>query len=243
MELLITWASRGIGKAIAQRLQYQYALVLHASSYESIEDTLTGLDEPAKHSVLCADLADPIATKNFCNELRKKFSTSLVAVVNNAGITIDKSLLFQPEGDIDRILQVNLKAPILISKTAFKIFHANGRGTIINMGSCVGDMGNAFQAVYAASKAGVVAFSKSLAREAGALLPTHNIRVLSVAPGYIETDMTDKIPEQDKQKYMGNIPSKRLGTPGEVASLIRFLLSDEGAYINGSEIKINGGIV
>lgn len=243
MQVLITGASRGIGRAIALRLQSEYSLVLHASSRESLTPLFNELDEPEKHDFLCADFCDPAATKGFCTELRKRYAGSLIAVVNNAGITIDKSLLFQPETDVDKILQVNLKTPILICKAAFKIYHANGRGTIINIGSCVGETGNAFQAVYAASKAGLVAFSKSLAREAGALIPAHNIRVLSVAPGYIETEMTDKIPNHEKLKYLGNIPSRRLGSATEVAALIGFLLSDEGGYINGSEIKINGGIV
>jgi 3-oxoacyl-[acyl-carrier protein] reductase len=242
MNILITGASKGIGRAMALRLQGKYSLVLHASSEGTIAPLFGELDNPEHHHKLVADLSDPAAVKNFCSELKQKFSGNLYCVINNAGVTIDKSLLFQPEADIDRMLQVNLKAPIMISKTAFKIFHTREKGVIINMGSCVGEMGNAFQGVYAATKAGLTAFSKSLAREAGALLPKHSIRVFSISPGYIETDMTEKIPEQEKLKYMANIPSQRLGQPGEVAALVEFLLSEEAAYINGSEIKINGGI-
>jgi len=243
MKVLVTGASKGIGRAIALRLQGQYSLILHASSAESLSDVWNELDAPGRHEQLCADLSDSDALKSFCTQIRKNYSDSLYCVINNAGITLDKPLLFQPETDIDRILQVNLKAPVMICKAAYKIFHAQGKGVIINMSSCVGETGNAFQSVYAASKAGLVAFSKSLAREAGALLPAHSIRVLTVSPGFIETEMTAKIPETDKQKYKENIPDKRLGQPEEVASLIAFLLSGEADYMNGSEIKINGGIV
>lgn len=242
MHVLITGASRGIGKAIALTLQDSYSLVLHATSEESLAAVMNDLKQPGNHSALCADLSDAAAVKNFCSELKKQFGSSLYAVVNNAGVTLDKSLLFQPEGDIDKMLQVNLKAPILISKTAFKIFHGTRMGVIINMSSCIGEMGNAFQSVYAATKAGLVAFSKSLAREAGSLLPDHAIRVLSISPGYIETSMTNNIPQQEKEKYLGNIPAKRLGGAEEVANLVKFLLTNEAGYINGSEIKINGGI-
>lgn len=241
-KVLITGASRGIGRAIALQLQSEFSLILHATSVESLSALKAELSEPDRHETLCADLSDAGQLKEFCSQLKKNHASNLYAVINNAGITLDKSLLFQPESDIDRMLNVNLKAPILISKTAFKIFHTPGRGVIVNMGSCVGESGNAFQSVYAATKAGLTAFSKSLAREAGALKQEHDIRVLSVSPGFIETDMTGKLPEAEKQKYLGGIPSKRLGQPSDVASLVSFLLSREASYINGSEIKINGGL-
>lgn len=243
MKVLITGASKGIGKAMALKLQEQYSLVLHASAEESLASVWQGLSDPGKHSKLCADLSDAAVVKEFCSQVKKQCADDLYAVINNAGITLDKPLLFQPESDIDKILQVNLKAPIMISKTAFKIFHGKQKGVIINISSCVGEMGNAFQSIYAASKAGLVAFSKSLAREAGALLQQHEIRVFTVSPGYIQTSMTDKIPEAEKTKYMSSIPAKRLGQASEVANVVAFLLSPEAAYINGSEIKVNGGIV
>jgi len=243
MKVLITGASKGIGKAIAIKLQANYELVLHASTEDSLAGIWSELAHPHRHMRLCADLADAEAVKRFCVDIKKQCGDNLYCVINNAGITIDKSLLFQREADIDKLLQVNLKAPMMISKAAFKIFHAKERGVIINMGSCVGEMGNAFQCVYAATKAGLAAFSKSLAREAGALLPQHAIRVFSISPGYIETAMTGKIPAVDKMKYAEQIPSKRLGQPEEVAALVAFLLSAEAGYINGSEIKINGGVV
>lgn len=243
MQVLITGASKGIGRAIALKLQHEYTLVLHASSEETLAPLLAELNEPERHYKLCADLSDPAAVKDLCGRLKKQCADQLYGLINNAGTTLDKSLLFQPDADIERMLNVNLKAPIMISKAAFKIFHMKQKGVIINMGSCVGEMGNAFQSVYAATKAGLVAFSKSLAREAGALLPEHAIRVLSISPGYIETGMTDKIPDEEKAKYMGNIPARRLGQPEDIANLVSFLLTEQAGYINGSEIKINGGIV
>ena len=232
-----------MGKALALRLQHDFELVLHASRLENLAGLWLQLDDPTRHHMLCADLSDGKALRDFCQALRKQHGADLAAVINNAGITRDKSLLFQPEADIDELLQVNLKAPMMISKTAFKIFHAREMGVIINISSCIGEMGNAFQCVYAAAKAGLVAFSKSLAREAGALLPNHSIRVFSVSPGYIATDMTEKIPEAERLKYEAGIPARRLGTPEEVAGVVAFLLTKEAAYVNGSEIKINGGIL
>lgn len=242
LKVLITGATRGIGKAIALLLQEDYTLLLHGTALDKFTALRGELTNPEKHTFLCSDLSTAQGIKELCSEL-KKHSDTLYAVVNNAGITIDKSLLFQPESDVDAMINVNLKAPILISKTAFKIFNLKNEGVIINMGSCVGESGNAFQSIYSATKAGLTAFSKSLAREAGALKQVHNIRVLSIAPGFIETDMTANLPEAEKQKYLSGIPSKRLGQPNDVASLVKFLLSNSASYINGSEIKINGGII
>jgi 3-oxoacyl-[acyl-carrier protein] reductase len=182
------------------------------------------------------------ALLDFCKQLKKEHGNDLYAVVNNAGITFDKSLLFQPEREIDTMLQVNLKAPIMICKTVMKIFSLRKKGVIINMSSCAGETGNAFQSVYAATKAGLSALSKSLAQEVAALNEEHQIRILSVSPGFIETDMTASIPEPVKQKYLQMIPAKRYGRADEVANTIAFLISDQAAYINGSNISVNGGL-
>jgi 3-oxoacyl-[acyl-carrier protein] reductase len=123
-----------------------------------------------------------------------------------------------------------------------KIFTLSKCGVIINISSCVGETGNDFQSVYAATKAGLVALSKSLAQEAAALNEEHQIRVLSVSPGYIETDMTDAIPQAEKDKYLQKIPSKRFGKAEDIAEAISFLLSDKASYINSTNIQINGGM-
>ncbi|WP_231460037.1 MULTISPECIES: SDR family oxidoreductase [unclassified Pedobacter] len=236
-KVLITGASRGIGFEIAKKLANKYELILHATSEQSFSETLPNT------SLLCADFSNHEEVNNFCKSLKKLHGKDLYAVVNNAGITFDKSLIFQPEDEIDKMLQINLKTPILICKTAMKIFGLNKKGVIINISSCVGESGNAFQSVYAATKAGLIAFSKSIAKEIGILNQDHNIRVVTVSPGFIESDMTDKIPEGEKANYLKMVPAGRFGKADEIANAVSFLISDEASYINGSNIQINGGIL
>ena len=236
-KILITGASRGLGLAISNALSKEYTLILHATRKESF----TSIDP--KHHLLCADLSDPNELSEFCKRLKKEHGDTLYGVINNAGITFDKPLVYQPELEIDRILQVNLKAPIMICKAVMKQFLLNKRGVIINVSSCVGETGNAFQAVYSATKAGLTALSKSLAREVAALSEEHNIRILSIAPGFIETEMTEKVPENFRQVYKKAIPANRFGNVNEVADVVAFLISDKASYINGTNININGGIL
>ena len=235
-KVLITGASRGLGLAISKLLAPHYHLILHASTPESFTETIADSD------ILCADLSDAEQLAEFCKQLKKQHGSELYGVINNAGVTFDNSIIYQPEKHIDAMLNVNLKAPIMICKTVMKLFSANGGGVIINMSSIVGQSGNAFQAVYSATKAGLVAFSKSLAQEAAAISDQHNIRVLCVSPGYIETDMTANIPAEMKEKYLKMIPAQRLGNPNDVAETICFLLSDKASYINGTNVHINGGL-
>ncbi|MFA5244154.1 MAG: SDR family oxidoreductase [Pedobacter sp.] len=236
-KILITGASRGLGLAISNILSKEYTLILHATREESFSHV-----DP-KHHLLCADLSDPAQLNKFCKRLKKEHGDSLYGVINNAGVTFDKPIIYQPENEIDRLLQVNLKAPIMICKAVMKQFLLNKHGVIINISSCVGETGNAFQAVYSATKAGLAALSKSLAREVSALNEEHNIRILSVSPGFIETDMTHKIPDNYKQEYLKAIPANRFGKVDEVAEVVAFLLSEKASYINGTNININGGIL
>jgi 3-oxoacyl-[acyl-carrier protein] reductase len=236
-KILITGASKGLGLAISKKLAPDYELILHASKPESFTELIPG------SRILCADFTDNEQIAGFCKQLKKDYGQSLYGVINNAGLTYDKPLNFQPEREIDAMLNVNLKAPIMICKTALKIFGLLNCGVIINISSIVGETGNAFQSVYAATKAGLTALSRSLAQEAAALNENHNIRVLSVSPGFVETDMTAGIPEKIKEKYLGMIPAKRFGTADDVAETIAFLLSDKASYINGTNIHINGGLI
>ncbi|RCH53654.1 short-chain dehydrogenase [Mucilaginibacter hurinus] len=236
-KILITGASRGLGLAISKKLSANYTLILHASKPESFSHI-----EPGSH-ILCADLTDSEQINNFCKVLKKEHGDELYGVINNAGLTFDKPLLFQPEREIEAMLNVNLKAPIMICKTAMKIFSLNKSGVIINMSSIVGQTGNAFQAVYSATKAGLATLSRSLAQEAATAGDGHSIRVLSVSPGFIETDMTDAIPEAEKEKYLKMIPAKRFGQVEDVAETVAFLLSDKAGYINGTTINVNGGLL
>lgn len=235
-KILITGASKGLGLAISKKLSTQYQLILHASSPESFTTTIPNSE------LMFADFSDTEQVASFCKQLKKEHGDSLYAVINNAGVTFDNSLIFQPEKAIDTMLNVNLRAPILICKTAMKLFSLSKTGVIINISSVVGQTGNAFQSVYAATKAGLVALSKSLAQEAAALNEEHSIRVLSVSPGFVETDMTDKLPAAEKEKYLKMIPSKRFGKAEDVADLISFLLSDQAFYVNGTNIHVNGGL-
>jgi 3-oxoacyl-[acyl-carrier protein] reductase len=236
-KILITGASRGLGFAISKALSAEYTLILHATRKESF----TNVDP--KHHLLCADLSDPNELNDFCKRLKKEHGDTLYGVINNAGVTFDKSLIYQPENEIDKMLHVNLKAPIMICKAVLKQFLLNKQGVIINLSSCVGETGNAFQAVYSATKAGLAALSKSLAREVSALSEEHAIRILSIAPGFIETEMTDSVPEKFRQEYLKAIPANRFGNVNEVAEVVAFLMSDKASYINGTNININGGIL
>ena len=236
-KVLITGASKGLGLAIAKKLSAEYELILHASKKESF----TGVEQGSHF--LCADFSDNDQINAFCKQLKAEHGDTLYAVINNAGVGFDKSLIYQPEREIDAMLNVNLKAPIMICKTAMKIFNQNKEGIIINISSVVGETGNAFQSVYATTKAGLVALSKSLAQEAAVAGKGHNIRVLCVSPGFIETDMTAGIPEAEKTKYLNMIPAKRFGKADEVADAIAYLLSGKASYINGTNIHINGGLL
>ncbi|ADY51239.1 short-chain dehydrogenase/reductase SDR [Pseudopedobacter saltans DSM 12145] len=235
-KVLITGASSGLGLALAKRLNQDYCLILHASKEENIKELREG------NYVLAADFSNPDELNEFCKKLKKDHGDDLFAVINNAGITIDKPLVFQPERDIDKMLMVNLKAPIMITKTVIKLFGLKKRGVVIQMSSCVAETGNAFQSVYSAAKAGLIAFTKSIAKEVANLYDNHRIRVLSVSPGFIETPMTDAVPQTEKEKYLTMIPAQRFGKPEEVAETIAFLLSEKASYINGSNIDINGGL-
>lgn len=236
-KILITGASRGIGLAISKKLFPDYELILHATKKESFSDTLHGCH------FLYADLGDSVQLADFCKQLKKEHGDDLYGVINNAGVTYDKPLNYQPDREIDAMLNINLRAPIMICKTAMKIFGLLNRGVIINMSSVVAESGNAFQSVYAATKAGLTALSRSLAQEAATLNEQHNIRVFSVSPGFIETDMTSSIPEKFREKYLNLIPAKRFGKAEDVAETIAFLLSEKASYINGTNIHINGGLI
>ena len=235
-KVLITGASRGLGLAISKLLAPDYHLVLHASAPESFTETIPDSD------MLCADLSDAEQLTEFCKQLKKQHGSELYGVINNAGVTFDNSIIYQQEKHIDAMLNVNLRAPILICKTVMKLFAANGEGVIINMSSVVGESGNAFQAVYAATKAALVAFSRSLAQEAAVMNDPNNVRVLCVSPGFIDTDMTANIPAEMKEKYLKMIPAKKMGTPEDIAETIYFLLSEKASYINGTNVHVNGGL-
>lgn len=242
-KVLVTGASRGIGKATALTLAEDgYSLILHASQPSSLDGLVEEIPPGTNYEVMTADFSSEEETLKFASVL-KKAHKDLYAIISNAGIALDKPLAYQPLADINRLIQVNLKAPILLAKAAMKIFSRSKQGVFISLSSCVGEMGNAFQAVYAATKAGNVAMCKSLCKEIGLLNENHQVRFLTVSPGVIETDMVQSLSDDIKEKYLANIPANRAGNAQEVANALSFLLSDEASYINGSDIKINGGLL
>jgi 3-oxoacyl-[acyl-carrier protein] reductase len=159
-------------------------------------------------------------------------------LINNAGITRDNVLLRMKEDQWDQVMAVNLKGTFNCTKAAIKIMIRQKQGTVINIASITGLMGNAGQANYSASKAGVIGFTKAIARE----YAERGITVNAVAPGFIQTAMTDAIPEKEREALISQIPLKRLGTPLDVARVVLFLASDEAAYITGQVIGVNGGL-
>lgn len=242
--ILVTGASRGLGRAIAERLAPDYNLILHASSEASLTDTLEAIQGKNHKNVqvLPADFSSTEEQEAFCKSLKKLASHGLWGVVNNAGIALDKPLLYQPISDIDLMLNVNLRAPILIGKTAFRIFLKQQQGVIINIGSIAGEIGNAYQSVYAATKAALSGLSKSWSQEATELAPGSAIRALTINPGFFQTEMIDKIPETIIETYRKRIPSGRFGDPQELANFVAFLFSPDAAYLNGVDLSMNGGI-
>jgi 3-oxoacyl-[acyl-carrier protein] reductase len=243
-KILITGASRGIGKAIALHLANfgMYHLILHGSSRQNLDRLVTLIPGKCKYEMMPCNFTDNAATDQFIKEIKARHH-DLYGVVSNAGISRDKALAYQPVTEIDELLTVNLRVPILLAKASMKLFSKNGAGVFIAMSSCVAEMGNAFQSVYAATKAANTALCKSLAREAGILNGGQRIRFVSIAPGFIETEMTDGLSEEIKERYLRQIPAGRFGEVDDVARAVQFLLSEEASYINGGEFKINGGLI
>lgn len=234
---LVTGASGGIGAAVARTLHAQGALVgLHGTRVEKLEELASELGERAK--VLPANLSSRAEVK----ELAAKAEAELEGVdilVNNAGITRDGLFVRMSEEDWDTVLEVNLGSVFLLTRALTHAMMRRRWGRIINVTSVVGVTGNPGQTNYAASKAGLIGFSKSLAQE----IATRNVTVNCVAPGFIETAMTDKLNEKQREAIMGAIPMKRMGTGAEIASAVVYLASDEAGYVTGQTIHVNGGMV
>lgn len=238
---LITGASRGIGKAIATafadhgaNVAFTYLSSTKDAEYLEKELSAKGIKAKAYQS----DAADYTSAEKLVNSIVEDFG-GLEVVVNNAGITRDNLLLRMNEEDWDKVINTNLKSIFNISKFAIKPLMRSRKGSFIHISSIVGVQGNAGQANYAASKAGIIGFSKSLARELG----SRNIRSNVITPGFIKTEMTDKLNEDTLKKWAENIPLKRAGDSEEVADLAVFLGSDMSAYITGQTISVCGGML
>jgi 3-oxoacyl-[acyl-carrier protein] reductase len=232
-KILITGASRGIGKDIALKSKENGYIVLGTSTSE---EGAQGLEKKGIHG-LVLNLNDSKSIEGFNDALIKDHS-DIEILINNAGITRDNIVLRMSDEEWMDVLNVLLNGTFKISKTVLKFMLKKRWGRIINITSTSATTGNRGQANYAAAKSGVEAFSRSLAKEVG----SRGITVNSVAPGYIETDMTEQINNKMKEEILKQIPLSRFGTAEEVSQLIEFLITDEASYITGQTIHINGGL-
>ncbi len=238
---LITGAARGIGKAIAKKFaENGYNVLINYVSAKTDIKTLTKEFEDLGVKVLLvkADVSNKEEAEGLVNQTIEKFG-KIDVLVNNAGITKDNLLMRMSEEDFEKVLDINLKGTFLITKFATKYMMKKRCGSIVNLASVVGVAGNAGQCNYSASKAGVIGFTKSIAKE----LASRNIRANAVAPGFIKTDMTDVLSDNVKENINSQIPLKRMGTAEEVAKLVYFLGTAESSYITGQVINVDGGMV
>ena len=232
-KILITGASRGIGRDIALNSKEKGYKVLGTST---TNEGVSSLKENGIHG-LQLDLNDKKSVESF-NGLLIQEHPDIAVLVNNAGITRDNIVLRMSEEEWMDVLNVNLNGAFKISKTVLKFMLKKRWGRILNITSTSASTGNRGQANYAAAKAGIEAFSKSVAKEVG----SRGITVNAIAPGYIQTDMTEVISENVKEEILSQIPLSRFGKPEEISQLVDFLISDEASYITGQTIHINGGL-
>jgi len=238
---IITGATRGIGRGIAVEFAKQGANV--AFTYSSSVEAATELENELKALGVSAkgyqsNAADFDAAQELVKQVVADFGTVDI-LVNNAGITKDNLLLRISEDDFDKVIEVNLKSVFNLTKAVIRPMMKQRAGSIINMSSVVGLKGNAGQANYAASKAGIIGFSKSVALELG----SRNVRSNVIAPGFIETEMTDKLDEKVVQGWRDSIPLKRGGSPQDIANACVFLASDMSSYITGQTLSVDGGML
>ena len=238
---IITGASRGIGRGIALEFAKQGANI--AFTYSSSVEAATALEKElialgVKAKGYQSNAADFDAAQELAKEVHAEFG-SIDVLINNAGITKDNLLMRISEDDFDKVIEVNLKSVFNLTKAVIRPMMKQRKGSIINMSSVVGLKGNAGQANYAASKAGILGFSKSVALELG----SRNIRSNVVAPGFIETEMTAKLDEKVVEGWRNEIPLKRGGTPEDIANACVFLASDMSAYITGQTLSVDGGML
>ena len=238
---LITGATRGIGKAIALELADQgYDIAIN---YRTANEELEKLKKEIEtKGVQCALVYGDVSKFEDCENIVKNVTEKLEKIdvlVNNAGITKDGLILRMKKEDFQQVIDINLTGTFNMTRNVIPYMMKQRSGRIINMASVVGITGNAGQTNYAASKAGIIGFTKSLAKE----VASRNILVNAIAPGFIETDMTNVLADQVKENILNQIPLKRMGTANEVAKLVKFLSSEDSKYITGQVINVDGGMV
>ncbi len=238
---LVTGASRGIGRAIALRLSALGARVAinYLTSDEQARSIAGEIEGKSREAMLVrADVADATAVRAMTREVARRWGR-IDILVNNAGIVKDNLLLRMPDEAWDEVMNTNLRGAYLCAKFALRYMMDNWWGRIINISSLAGVVGNSGQTNYSAAKGGLIAFTKSLAREVG----SRNITVNAIAPGFITTEMTDRLPQDTQDAILSRIPLQRFGKPEDVAELVAFLASEQAGYITAQVICIDGGVI
>ena len=237
---LVTGGSRGIGRVIADKLAeagFDIA-ICYSGNENAAEETVKLCEEHGVNAIaIKCDVSNETEVAEMFAAVKEKFGPVDV-LVNNAGVTKDGLLIRMSEADFDKVIDINLKGTFLCTKAVIKDMMKNRHGSIINITSIVGVNGNAGQTNYAASKAGIIGFTKSVAREYGG----KGIIVNAIAPGFIQTAMTDELPENVKSDYLKRIPLNRFGQPEDVANAVEFLASEKASYITGQVIEVTGGM-
>lgn len=243
MVAIVTGGTRGIGKAIASRLydngmDIAVTYVQNKESADAMVEEITNKHGSGKIKAYQVDGRNLSDCKQFIKQVKQDFD-EIDLIVNNSGINRDAMLIMMQESQFDDVIDTNLKSLFNMCKYIVPVFMKQRRGNIINISSVAGLDGNIGQINYAASKAGVIGFTKSLAKE----YASYGIICNAIAPGFIETDMTEQMEEKEKKRIMENIPLKRSGKPEEIAALVCFLASKEASYITGQVIRIDGGLI
>ena len=237
---VITGAARGIGFSIAEMLSEHGATsVIIDIDQEAVNSAIQQIDDLGNRAIgFTVDVTNSEEISSIFKEIHKEFG-KIDILINNAGITKDGLLMKMKESDWDAVININLKGTFICTQKVSRYMLKSRSGVIINMASVIGLIGNAGQANYAASKGGIIAFTKSSAKE----FASRNIRVNAIAPGFIKTEMTDKVPQEVIDNYLAAIPLSRMGTVKDVANLCIFLASDEAGYITGQTIQVDGGLI
>lgn len=234
---LVTGASRGIGKAIAEQLAASGATVIGTATSDGGAASITEYLSSFGGKGMCLNVTDADSIAAVMKSINDEFG-AVTILVNNAGITKDNLLMMMKEDQWNDIIETNLTSIYRLSKAVIRSMMKARKGRIINIASVVGLTGNPGQTNYSATKAGMLGFTKSLAREIG----SRNITVNCVAPGFIDTDMTRELPEEQRAALIAQIPLSRLGDPADIAAAVSFLASPAAAYITGETINVNGGM-